>query len=538
MKKRVYNYGLYILLIVSLGLSGCKKDKAYFSEPYADGKPPLGLVLDRSQIPVPATGQPGSLIKIKVAGLNEYKDKAQFMFNGQVAEIVEYNTDDIVVKVPAFASTGITSIVVDDVVVFGPEFTVSGIVKIDPTWQATSGTNGLVNSLFRTLDEKIIFVGNFTDYNKRGLVRPINRLVRAFQNGSYDVSWRTGDGANGMLNDVLQIQDRYYLGGGFGGYGQRKENISNLTRIHLNGTIDTMGIKPFRRPEQADTTKYLPTFNGGFDQSVNALYAANNKLIATGNFRYYVSRRYDKPNRLETRDTVILDSIEIRQLARLNLDGSLDKTYRFNGNKAFTGGNGYVASINHNSGSLAGKILVYGSFTKFDDQSVGYITRLNADGRIDATFNAGGSGADFSVFSVTFNEVTRKYLVVGGFKAFNGKAAMRMVMLNEDGSVDPNFTARAFGFGYPGYCKQLDNGHIVVSGDFSSYDNITRNGFMILNSDGSLSATLNTTGQFRGYLTKIEETTSEDGKKALLLMGALNKFDNKDVNNLIRIILE
>src|SRR5690606_12306147 len=105
---------------------------------------------------------------------------------------------------------------------------------------------------------------------------------------------------------------------------------------------------------------------------------------------------------------VILDSTEIRHVARLNLDGSLDKTFRFSGNTAFSGGNGNIATMLHEEGPHQGKILVYGEFTSFDGQEVGYVTRLNSDGTIDPTFNPGGLGADHYIQRMTYKPVTNK----------------------------------------------------------------------------------------------------------------------------------
>src|SRR5690606_15178552 len=210
--------------------------------------------------------------------------------------------------------------------------------------------------------------------------------------------------------------------------------------------------------DQADTTKYVPKFNGGFDKAVSKLYVSSNKLIATGNFRYFISRRYDEPNQRETRDSTILDSTEIRHVARLNLDGSLDKTFRFNGNTPFSGANGNIETLHHEVGALKGKIIVFGSFTRFDESKVGYITRLNTDGTVDQNFNSGGVGADYTISNVTYNEQTNKYIVVGGFKTYNGKSSPNMMVLNSDGSLDESFQAKSFVGGFAGYAKQLNNG--------------------------------------------------------------------------------
>lgn len=536
--KTTTTYKLLVLFLCVL-IAGCAKEATFFSEPYGEGRPPLPVTYDRSQTLSPASGGVGTVVKAKIVGLAEFRDKAVFKFNGQDAEIINISGDQVEVRVPPYASTGVTSVTIDDIIVFGPEFEVEGKIKIDPTWEARQGTNNYVNDRFVMPDGKVIYVGNFTDYNRRGLVRPINRLVRTYANGVYDVSWRTGTGANGSVNSIVQINDRYYIAGAFSGYNQKNENISNITSLHLTGGLDSVGVKPFRRPDQSDTTKYVPRFNGGFNAAVAKLYAQGDKLIAAGNFRYYVSRRYDQPNERETRDTTIVDSIEIRQIARLNLDGSLDKSFRFNGNTPLPGGNGNIATLRHESGPLQGKILVYGSFTRFDNRPTGYVTRLNADGTVDETFNPGGTGADFVIANATFNEQTQKYVLVGQFRSYNGQPAANVALLNADGTLDENFRARAFVGGFPNYAKQLSDGLIVVSGTFMTYDGVTRNRFMILNANGALAdPAFNATGQFSGTLFHVVETTSEDGKRALLLMGSFSKFNNEDVSNLIRVTIE
>lgn len=527
------------ILVLAYVVSACNKKDKEFAAPYEEGMPPLDIEINPTDKMKPETGRPGSEAVMRISGLDRYKDKAIIKFNGEVAEILELTSDQVKLKVPPYASTGVVSITVDDVVIFGPKYNVLGNVSIDATFQVGTGTNGTVSDVLFLEDGKMIFTGGFSDYNKKGIIRPINRLVRTFPDGTYDASFRIGTGANNYLSTILRIGNFYYLAGAFSGYDQRKENISNLTRINLTGTIDTMGIHPFRRPDQLDTIKYYPTFNGGFDGSVSNIYESDQKILVTGNFKYYINRTYDKPNKLETRDTVILDSTEIRHVAKLNMNGTLDKNFRFKADgKPFAGGNGFVSSLYHKSGSLKGKLLVYGSFSKFDDQSKGYITRLNSDGNIDASFNAQGVGADFNVVSVTFNEQLNKYLVVGGFRKYNGKEAIQIAMLHTDGTLDETFKVKVFEGGNPSFAMQLNDGLIVVSGDFVKYNLVTRNGFMILNPDGSLNADYNTTGLFAGSISKIVETKTEDGKRALLLMGSFDRFNNEEVKNLIRIKLE
>ncbi|MBC7746011.1 MAG: delta-60 repeat domain-containing protein, partial [Flavobacterium sp.] len=288
--------------------------------------------------------------------------------------------------------------------------------------------------------------------------------------------------------------------------------------------------------------KFTPTFNGGTDGPINSVYAFQNKIIATGDFRYYLSRRYNQPSS-SLRDSTIIDSVDVRQLVRFNTDGSLDKTWRFDANapgykgipgKSLPGGNGRLSSLMHTDG----KLLAYGQFAKFDDTPKGYIVRLNADGTIDQSFNASGAGADNFIFHVSYNETTNKYIAVGIFKTFNGKPAINMVSLNYDGTVDESFVPKAFTGGRPSFAKQLNDGLIVVGGDFKAYDGVNKQGFLIVNAKGELAPGYNTTGNLLGFITDVNETKSADNKRALLIIGNFFVFDNKPASNIVRVTLE
>ncbi|HYH57180.1 MAG TPA: DUF5008 domain-containing protein, partial [Anseongella sp.] len=183
--------GLAVILVTA----GCSKDEQVFEEPYQEGREPLGIKIDPAQVPVPASGNPGAEVTVKGTGMLKYKEDLVFMFNGEQAEITEVTDSEIRARVPDYASTGVTSVAVGDIVVFGPEFTVTGRIRIDPTFRPIAGTNELVDQVLKMPDGKLFLVGDFTNYDNKGVVRPINRIVRAFPDGTYDPSFRSGRGA-------------------------------------------------------------------------------------------------------------------------------------------------------------------------------------------------------------------------------------------------------------------------------------------------------------------------------------------------------
>ncbi|WP_316800972.1 DUF5008 domain-containing protein [Pedobacter frigidisoli] len=539
MKK--IKYILTIFFLIGLIIQGCKKEEELGEEPYGVGKQPLGVLISQTAPPVPAEGIVGTTVTIKATGLMPFKDQLTFMFNGEKAEVVSVTATEITVKVPAAGSTGNVSIAIGDQLVVGPQFTVTGLVKNDITWKASLGANGYVSQFYEMNDGRAIVVGSFTNYDNKGIVTPINRIARVSLDGEYDRTFRTGRGANGSLSRIMEIGGRFIVAGGFSGYNQRTENISNITSLFPNGAIDTVYIRTQRRPTLTDTTthKWFPKFNGGTNAYINRVYPHQGKILATGDFRYYVKRDYRRANYDNTRDTVILDSTDIRQILRFNLDGSLDKTFRFNAstNKGAVSANGPIDTYMHTDATNFEKLMVWGNFSTFDDQPAVRILRLTAAGAKDPSFNP-GTGANNGIGSLTYNATTRKYLITGTFTQYNGKPANGIALLNEDGSLDESFSAKAYEGGYPYFARQLSTGLIVVGGDFRKYDNITRNGFMILTAGGTLAPGYNTTGPFNGGLSDVIETKSADGKKALLLIGGFNRFDNQPYNNIIRMTIE
>lgn len=537
-----YRYTSLIVVFAGLLIGGCKEEDKEFKNPYEGGKEALGIVTNAQQVPVPDVGGAGTEVTIAATGLVKLHEEGRlkFQFNGEPADIKTVTAAGIVVVVPARASSGVTAFVVDNQLVFGPHFTVTGKVQIDPTWKSTIGASGAVLKGIRLPDNNIMILGDFLNYDNKGIVKPIRRIARLLPDGTWDRTLQSGEGANGALYDMAFLNGKYYIAGSFSGYSQRNGGISNITQINSTGVIDTVSRETYLKKGIT-----VSPFNGGVDNAITNLYSFGGKLIATGNFNYFLSRRYDQPS-YTYKDSVVIDSVDVRRLVRFNADGSLDKTWRFLPDapgykgipgRSLPGPTGELLSLMHTDG----KILCYGAFPKFDDATVGRIIRLNPDGTIDQTFNPGGAGADNVITSVSYNAVTNKYVAVGIFRTFNGKPAINMVQLNYDGSVDESFVPKVFTGGQPVYVKQLNDGLSVVGGDFKTYDGVSKTGFLIVDKTGGLATGYNTIGNVLGSARKIFdvlESTSTDGKRALILMGAFYMFDNKPYNNIVRVTLE
>ena len=531
--------GLLVVLI-GIAISSCKEKEQVFPDPYSGGLDPLGIVVNRAQMPTPGGGQAGTTVTIAATGLMPHKDKLSFLFNGEEAEIVDVTEQGITVKVPGRASTGVTAFVVDDQLVFGPNFSVFGLVNRDFTYKVVNGANAAIWRAVILPTGNTMLLGDFTNFDNKGSVKPIRRIVRTLPDGTVDRTFQSGEGVNGWLNSYAIVGSHHFIGGGFSGYAQRG-GLSNITRLTNQGVIDTMMVRTY-----TEKSIYVSSFNGGTDGTIRNLHTSGtDKVIATGDFTYYLSRRYDQPTSLY-KDSVVIDTVDVRQLVRFNMDGSLDRTWRFDPEaigyggkkgKSLPGATGRLTSLMHSDE----KILCYGQFTKFDDVPVGYIVRLNPNGTIDNTFNVSGVGADDYINHVSYNAVTNKYLVVGRFKTFNGVPSLNMVLLNYDGSVDQSFKPKVFNGGMPYFAKQLDDGLALISGDFKTYDGVNRQGFLFVDKTGDMAAGYNTIGNLLGSVNRIAdavETKSADGRRALLIVGQFYAFNNVQTNNIVRVTLE
>ena len=86
-----------------------------------------------------------------------------------------------------------------------------------------------------------------------------------------------------------------------------------------------------------------------------------------------------------------------------------------------------------------GRALIGGAFTSYRGMSRNGVARVNPDGGLDASFDP-GAGADDTVNALLLLP-NGQVLVGGDFSAFNGVPRNGVVRLNADGSVDPSFDA-------------------------------------------------------------------------------------------------
>lgn len=191
---------------------------------------------------------------------------------------------------------------------------------------------------------------------------------------------------------------------------------------------------------------------------------------------------------------------KLNRITRLNADGSSDFS--------FNPGNGADSTVNAVVVTADGKILVGGDFYSFDGQSWRRLARLTSSGSPDPTFVI-GSGADGSVQAVVV-QPDGKVLLAGGFTTVNGTVQNRIARLNADGSVDASFNPGS-GVNAPVLTLALQHdGKILLGGYFSAVNGATRHRVARLNSDGSVDTSFVPGTADNGYVNSIALTG--DGK--------------------------
>lgn len=524
-------YVLFFMLLMAF--SSCKKSSDLKEDPYAGGKDPLGIRFS-NVTPKPASGVSGAEVVYQITGLLPYKDKLKFYLNETEASVLDITDKTIKIKVPAGASSGGVTIVIDGQIFFGPEFTVNGKAGIDPTFKATMGANGIINQIVPMANGNFILIGGFTDFEKNASKKtPINGIVLTSSDGQYLPALASGAGAAGSLTSMVRLSNgQYMVGGNFTSYNKRK-SIGNITRLNSNGSLDStivqvVNLTPLQPANSFDT---VAAYNGALSGSVNKIFNYNDKIIAVGSFGSYYEHFYER----STRDVKVLGFTRMEGLLRMNASGKLDSTYNFNKatGTSYERPNGFLYDAVMQTD---GKVIVVGSFTRFQGTAANYITRVDNNGMVDPSFQI-GSGADGAVTAIRYNATTEKFMICGSFKNFNGKPANGVARLNKDGSLDQTFTLGTLEGGSIGFSAQLSNGLIVVTGSFNKYNGVVRQGFMILNANGSLAEGYNNTGLFQGIVSDVYETTSPLGFKAVVMTGFIAKFDNKSVGNIVRFVL-
>ena len=347
-------------------------------------------------------------------------------------------------------------------------------------------TGSAVYAMAQQPDGKIIIGGNFTSINGQ----PRNHIARLLPDGTLEGldTFNPGSGASSQVNCIaLQPDGKIVIGGNFTSINGQSRN--RIARLNPDGTL-----------EGTDTFN-IGTGPNGFVYAV--VVQPDGKIILGGSFNNVNGQSRSR-------------------IARLTSAGAVESSANFN---IGAGANNVVRAL---AVDAAGRILVGGQFTQFNNQSRGRIARLGAIGALEstATFNPGTGAAPANSMVRAFAiQPDGKILATGDFTTFNGISRSGIVRLHSNGNVESNATFNP-GIGASAsvnsLCLQAD-GRILIAGDFTSYSGAASPRIALLNPDGTqVSDTLFSSGG--GANDSIWDVTQTvDG--AILAAGEFDDFD-------------
>ncbi|HSD14282.1 MAG TPA: T9SS type A sorting domain-containing protein [Flavobacterium sp.] len=357
---------------------------------------------------------------------------------------------------------------------------------LDASFITNTGPNSIIYDVFSVVvqqDNKILVGGAIEFFNGTGR----NRIVRLNSDSSLDVLFNPGFGANRRINSIATQQDgKILIGGEFSAYNDVK--AIRIARINSNGSLDT---------------SFNPVDIAGFIKKV--LVQPDGKILIGGTFSYY-------------------DGTYKNGIVRLNTDGSLDNTFNPGTGMAILPGK-YINAI---ALQPDGKILIGGDFTSYNDISRNRIARLNSDGSLDATFNLQGTDLNGSIYSIAVQS-DGKILIGGDFSRSTSTLRGGIARLNANGVLDSSVNSNATiwdRFIVNSIVLQPDS-KIVIAGDFTIYNGITRNGLARLNVDGSLDSSFDTSASPSWSFNEI--ALRQDGK--IVAVGYSNESNVTIWNN-------
>ncbi|MGB3526070.1 MAG: T9SS type A sorting domain-containing protein [Flavobacteriales bacterium] len=171
-------------------------------------------------------------------------------------------------------------------------------------------------------------------------------------------------------------------------------------------------------------------------------------------------------------------------LARVNTDGTLDTT--FISGAMSTAGSVYAMALQPD-----GRVIIAGDFTSVQGVSRPCIARLMPDGSLDNTF-APDLGANGRIRSVSL-EPSGKIIIGGEFTTYAGNARSCVARLMPDGSLDTSFDiGSGAGSGETSIVWMVNatsvqaDGRVLAAGYFFTFNGADRRYLVRLNSDGSV----------------------------------------------------
>ncbi|HRQ31125.1 MAG TPA: delta-60 repeat domain-containing protein, partial [Saprospiraceae bacterium] len=341
--------------------------------------------------------------------------------------------------------------------------------KLNPEFNSEININGPIKAAYVQSNGKILIGGSFTRINEQ--YRP--GIARLNVDGSLDESFQTFGihiHLQFHIGEIVQFpnHEKIVIGGLFD--SKTDKNRWHFAILNPTGSIDAT----FNPQSGFGDT--------GFNDAVHEIGIQDDgKILVSGSFTSY----FGMPS---------------NNLVRLAENGEFDPSFSI--------GTGFNKEVTLIRIQPDGKILVVGEFNSFNGIQANRFVRLNTDGSLDESFKI-GSGFDSYIHDIAI-QADEKILIGGSFKKYNGQNTGGLVRLNPDGSIDKsleiselvveNITAICLHNDLiyiggeihtktiPEYERNLVRIHLdgKVDNSFSKYNKISRCNAITVQSDGKI----------------------------------------------------
>lgn len=393
--------------------------------------------------------------------------------------------------------------------------------RVDSIFASFEGANDWTNVIAVQPDGKIVLGGLFTQFNRVGR----DHIVRLNPNGSLDMSFNKTNGADGTVYKISPLAGgKMLISGAFTNYSG--SSCGGIARLNFDGSLDTSFL-----------------VNRGANGIVyDHIILPNGKILIAGDFTRVNGRYTAQVARLLPSGEVDTGFVGLDTLrgAVYSIATKSDGSVAFGGDFFFGQGQvnlGFLDSsgrviprqfgfgANNEIYTLAylpnGKLLVGGSFTNFNSNTVYSFMQLTTDLQIDRSFVMGTGLRGGSVYAI-LPLPDGKILLGGDFDAYAGRFCPGIVRLTASGAIDANFV---MGMGANGLVTSLalePNGSILIGGAFTTYNGFTAPRLARVTSSGGFD---NSFRPLIGPSQAIWEIALQDTNK-VLIGGDFTAYDN------------
>lgn len=373
---------------------------------------------------------------------------------------------------------------------------------------------------------------------KKYLILIITILQYTFSLSQNDADLDNTFNLDASINNTIKVLYKesnnkiiIYTPTGGGNYSIKRLNIdgtidNNFSDIIINGWVYSI--------DKQSNGKIIISHNGNkFNEtSVKKIIRLNSDWSLDNSFDSGIDNSQINVIKVQNNDKILYGGDNTGNFGRLNINGSIDNT--FNIGNGFYRVSGLYSKISNILIDENNKILIGGRYDKFNNTSTQGITRLNEDGSIDTTFNQNelGFNIDSSFETVTLIKIQKdgKILVTGNFSNYNNTSVNKLVRLKNDGKLDNNFIPRIFSK-INSIAIQNDD-KIIIGGEFISVNSETKNKICRLNSDGTNDNIFNVLDGFDNNVNDLFITESNK----VLVSGIFTTYQGNSVKKVIQLL--